>query len=86
MASVANNGTTYVAVGTTGAIRTSLDGVAWTTRTSNTAETLIKVMWNGTQFVAVGAGGIVLTSPNGTTWTKRASGVNNEINRSHLDW
>ncbi len=80
--SVANNGSTYVAVGAGGLIRTSTDGTTWTTRASGTTGFLVKVLWSASrsQFVVVGEAGIVLTSPNGTTWTRRISGTSNDLN------
>jgi hypothetical protein len=65
----------FVAVGSSGVIRTSPDGITWTSRTSGTTNTLYGVTWDGFQFVAVGSGGVILTSPNGTTWTARTSGT-----------
>ena len=69
---VAWSGTQFVAVGNSGTILTSPNGIAWTTRTSGTTNNLVDVAWSGTQFVAVG-GGIILTSPDGITWTSRST-------------
>jgi len=76
---VAWSGTQFVAVGISGIILTSPNGIAWTTRTSGTGLPLDGVNWSGTQFVAVGAGGIILTSPDGITWTPQASGTTNRL-------
>jgi len=72
---VAWSGTQFVAVGDSGIILTSPNGIAWTTRTSGTTSALRSVVWSGTQFVAVGVSGIILTSPNGIAWTSRTSGT-----------
>ncbi len=75
---VAWSGTQFVAVGNSGTILTSPNGIAWTTRTSGTTNNLVDVAWSGTQFVAVG-GGIILTSPDGIAWTRQASGTTNRL-------
>ncbi len=77
--SLASDGTTVVAVGVGGTIRTSTNGTTWASPSSGTANDLNKVIWTGTQFVAVGAAGTVLTSPTGTTWTVRTSGTSNAL-------
>jgi len=59
----------YVAVGTWGTIRTSLDGAIWLNQTSNTAWFLKGVTFGQNQFVVAGDGGTILTSPDGITWT-----------------
>ena len=74
------SGTQFVAVGASGTILTSPDGITWTTRTSGTTSGLNAVVWSGTQFVAVGASGVIRTSPDGITWTTRASGTTASIN------
>jgi len=83
---VAHNGSTLVAVGDNGVIRSSADGQTWTARTiaefANNI-TFYGVVWDGTQFVVVGQDynftisgwvGIIYTSPTGTTWTRRLLG------------
>ena len=65
----------YVAVGVSGTIITSVDGVSWSRRSSGTAGDIYGVTYGGNQFVAVGANGLVLTSPNGTNWTTRPTGI-----------
>jgi hypothetical protein len=74
------SGTLFAAVGATGAILTSPDGVAWTARSSHTHQTLAGVAWCTTQFVAVGGDGVIDTSPDGVTWTLRTSGTSNFLN------
>ena len=72
---VAWSGTQFVAVGDSGIILTSPNGIAWTSRTSGTTQSLNGVAWSGTQFVAVGISGIIVTSPDGIVWTTRTSGT-----------
>lgn len=68
---VAASANIFVAVGTSGTIVTSPDGITWTTRTSGTTNDLWGCVYTGTQFVAVGKLSTVLTSPDGITWTTR---------------
>ena len=67
---VAWNGNLYVAVGMTGVILTSGDGVSWTKRDSGVNDLLMGVTWGNNQFVVLGHGGLFLTSPDGKEWTK----------------
>lgn len=63
-------GSTYIAVGDNGTIKTSTDGIAWTTRTSNSTANLFGVGCVGATCWAVGAGGTVLSTTNsGESWT-----------------
>jgi hypothetical protein len=63
----------FVAVGSSGTIRTSPDGVSWTVRTSGTNDALdaLRVLYSITygnnQFVAVGSSGTIRTSPDGVS-------------------
>lgn len=73
----------YVAVGASGTIITSSDGITWTSRTSGTANNLNSVVCGyNSSFgcVAVGSNGTILTSPDGITWTSRTSGTTNKLN------
>jgi len=77
---VAWSGSTFVAVGTHGAIVRSADGSTWTQCASPTGAGLFRAVWAGTQFVAVGDQGTILTSPDGAAWTQRRStGVAGDI-------
>lgn len=76
------NATTAVAAGGTGGvIRTSSDGVSWTTRTisSNTNVHFLGSCWTGSHFILVGQDynfginawiNVIATSPDGVTWTR----------------
>jgi hypothetical protein len=65
----------FVAVGEFGAIYTSSDGAAWTSRTSGTHHPLNDVTYGSSTFVAVGYSGTILNSQDGVTWTTRNSGT-----------
>ena len=64
----------YVAVGSSGAIFSSSDGVTWSKKDSGTRWFLASVTYGNNLFVAVGGGGLIRTSTNGETWTKRSYG------------
>ena len=72
----------FVAVGETGSVYTSANGINWTPRTSGTSLDLFGVTYGQGAFVAVGApdpnnGNLaaVLTSADGQTWVPAASGT-----------
>jgi hypothetical protein len=69
----------FVAVGESGTILTSPDGITWTDRSSGVTVYLNGVTYGNGLFVAVGQSGAILTSPNGITWTNRSSGVTNNL-------
>lgn len=77
---VATDGTSYVAVGDSGRIETSSDGVEWTQRTSPTGASLKTVTYGGGQWVAAGDAGVILTSPDSVTWTLQDSSSGAEFN------
>jgi hypothetical protein len=77
--SIAQNQSIIVTVGASGNIRTSTDGITWTTRTSGTTRQLNDIIWTGTQFVVVGATGTITTSTDGITWTTRTSGTTSAL-------
>ncbi len=64
-----------VAVGDSGTILTSPNGINWSTENSGTNSRLNSVIWTGNQFVAVGDTGIILTSTDGAIWIRRTSGT-----------
>ncbi len=65
----------FVAVGQTGSIITSLDGITWSLRTSGTTEHLKSVVWDGTKFLVGGTNNTLLTSSDGTTWAAKTTGL-----------
>jgi hypothetical protein len=74
---IAWSGGEFVAVGDSGTILTSPDGVTWIGSQMGGAS-LVDIIWSGTKFVTVGSlgmeGGTVATSPDGVTWTGQYSG------------
>ncbi|WP_049790019.1 Ig-like domain-containing protein [Paenibacillus sp. JDR-2] len=68
----------YAAVGESGTIVTSSDGVNWTSRASGTINTLYSIAYGNGMFVTVGGGGTILTSSNGVNWTDR-SGITSNV-------
>ncbi len=69
---------TFVAVGASGTVLTSNDGLTWTVRTALSPNTLNSVIYGG-QYVAVGNGGVIFTSADGITWVARTSGTTNDL-------
>src|SRR5438445_12622649 len=63
----------HVAVGQTGSILTSPDGVTWTKQNSRTSQFLRSIVFGKGTFVAVGSSGTILTSTNGAYWAERSS-------------
>ena len=63
---------TWIAVGDSGTIKTSTNGITWTTRTSGVTVTLNNVVYNSDEdiFTVVGEDNVILTSSDdGVTWT-----------------
>lgn len=79
---VASNGISlYVAVGESGKLATSADGITWTQQTSSFGATAIRaVAYGNGNWVATGDNGTVATSSNGTTWTQRTTGISASFN------
>ena len=72
-------GQSFVSVGNSGTILTSLNGTTWTERTSGTWVYLRGVTSGNGLFVTVGESGTILTSPDGNSWTKRNSGTSEDL-------
>ena len=84
---LATNGSIVVAAGDGGVIRTSMDGITWTTRSVTEFATnmyFYGAAWDGTKFILVGEDynfsvsawvGLVYTSADGITWTQRYRGT-----------
>ena len=64
-----------MAVGQTGVIFTSSDGITWENRSSGTTKWLNGVHYANGLFVAVGEQGTIRTSSDGITWTSRDASV-----------
>jgi hypothetical protein len=67
-------GGVFVTVGDNGLIRTSSDGITWTTRTSGTTRDLRGITYNSGIWIVVGLNNTILKSTdNGITWTDVSS-------------
>ncbi|PYI82904.1 MAG: cell wall-binding protein [Verrucomicrobia bacterium] len=69
----------FVKVGLGNVIRTSFDGLVWTSRSSGTPATLHGVACGNGIFVAVGNEGTLLTSADGMEWISRDSGTEERL-------
>jgi len=63
---------TFVGVGSTGAVFSSVSGGPWVQRVSGTTNRLEAVAFGGGLFVAAGENGTLLSSPDGVAWTVRS--------------
>jgi hypothetical protein len=70
----------YVAVGGSGAIARSTDGINWSVA-NPTTQTLNSIVYGKDTFVAVGNGGTILTSSNAIDWEDRSPGTNIYLQR-----
>jgi RHS repeat-associated protein len=77
--SVTYGNATFAAVGDNGVIKTSANGITWTTRSPGITNDLQGVIYGNNQFVTVGHEGTVLTSADGITWQTRSSGISTDI-------
>lgn len=60
----------FVAVGNTGSIRTSKDGLTWNNLPTPTKANLNAIAYDGeSTFIAVGLGGTILSSKDGDNWS-----------------
>src|SRR5690606_33893142 len=73
--SVTWTGSQVVAVGDSGTVITSPNGLSWEGRVSGVGGHLFGVAASPSRIVAVGAGGTIVTSADGITWQPQASGV-----------
>lgn len=62
----------FVVVGDSGIVKTSSDGINWTTQ-NTTGHSLVSVISAKSKFFAVGSDGYILSSENGITWTVEGS-------------
>jgi alpha-tubulin suppressor-like RCC1 family protein len=65
----------FVSVGAGGQIRTSPDGVTWTSRTSGSTAFLDAITYSNGRFMVAASNGIHLTSTDGITWTTVSGGA-----------
>lgn len=74
------NGIIWVAVGDSGKLATSYDGIDWTQRTSSFGTTRIQnVAFGNGVWVAVGGSGKVATSTDGVNWTQVTTGFTGNV-------
>lgn len=78
----ADSGSLIVAVGSSGRVSTSSDGLSFTGNVQNgqTTQQLNGIDYFGGNYVAVGVAGTIITTTNGTTWTLRTSGTTQNLN------
>jgi hypothetical protein len=69
----------FVAVGDSGMIITSTDGVRWTRQSTGTTAQLMSATWGNGSFVTVGYEGTILTSPDGYNWNDRTYGSDKKL-------
>lgn len=62
----------FVAVGMSGTVFSSPDGMSWTSRNSGTTNNLNAVIYSNGQFLAVGSTSSIVTSTDGIHWTYKA--------------
>lgn len=65
----------FIAVGDTGNIQSSVDGLRWMSQQPPTTERLNCVAYLNGRFIAAGKSGTILISANGHDWTRAASGT-----------
>jgi len=80
----------FVAVGDTGTIMTSTDGVTWVQRQSGTSYPLYGIAYGNGQFVAVasaytGAPGTIVSSADGVNWVQQQSGTTYGLIESRIN-
>jgi len=76
---IIHTGTEFVAVGTSGNVVSSGDGISWATTPSGFTQTMMAVGYGNGRFVSTGSNsssdtGHVWTSPDGRVWTDHFSG------------
>ena len=69
----------FVAVGNSGNIVTSTDGITWTRQTSPISARLWLVTYGNGMFVVFSDSGSIVTSTDGITWTKQTSPVSTRL-------
>lgn len=74
------NGSRFVAVGDSGTLITSSDGLSWSSGRSGTTNRLNAIIWDGSQFLAAGDGGTLIRSTDGLSWTALNAGTAGDLN------
>ncbi len=77
---VAFGGGLFVAVGDSGTVLTSSNGITWTPRAVGITNSLRGVTYGHGQFVSVGAAGTIITSTDGAVWSLQSSDTLNQLN------
>jgi hypothetical protein len=77
--SVVWNGSLLVAVGDSGIVLTSSDGINWTQQATGTGLNLRAIAWYADRFVAVGDSGKILSSQDALVWTAEYSGTTRSL-------
>lgn len=73
-------GTSFLAVGSSGAMFSSADAIAWTALGSVIAADLNAAIYGNAGFIAVGAGGVMLRSTDDlASWTQLAASTTNDL-------
>jgi hypothetical protein len=75
--SVLWSGQEFIAVGDSGVVLTSGDGLSWTKQISGTSTNLLAATWAGTRALACGDSGVLIYSSNGSSWQKINIGLPN---------
>ena len=65
----------FVAVGDSGTLLTSSDGITWVSLDSGTTNTLTRIIFKGGKYVVSGFGGMIMTSPDLIAWAQQSTGT-----------
>jgi hypothetical protein len=74
---IAHGNGVFVAVGTSGHVRTTIDGVTWHAQSADTTAHFNGVSFVNDRFLATGDSGALLSSPDGVTWTPHNTASSN---------
>lgn len=78
--SVAYGNGIFVAVGASGQIYSSADGITWIAQPSGTSAGLLKVVFLKKMFFAIGTSGTIISSSNAVQWNNISPGGTNSLN------
>ncbi len=79
LGAVAGGPRAVVAVGASGTVVMSTNGVDWFSQFSGITNNLYSIVYGNAQFVAAGDTGLIITSPDGINWTTQLSNTTNSI-------